>query len=88
MNTAAVDVTSSATEIITAATGTAQRPATILLQNQGSTVVYLGGADVSTSNGIQLKAEAALSLDLLAGETLYGITGGATQEVRYLLSGE
>lgn len=56
---------------------------TITIQNLGSNDVYIGGEDLSTSNGYKLAANAAITLEL-AGE-LWAVTESTTENVRYLL---
>lgn len=53
--------------------------------NNGSAVVYLGGADtVTTSNGIPLAVGGSRTIDLRLGAVVYGISGSAGQDVRVL----
>lgn len=56
---------------------------TVTIQNLGSNDVYIGGEDVSVSNGYKIAADAALTLEL-AGE-LWAVTESTTENVRYLL---
>lgn len=45
--------------------------------NDASVPVYLGGADVSTSNGYKLAAGAQLSIDMDIIQDLYAISGSS-----------
>lgn len=50
----------------------------------GGVAVYLGGSDVTTSNGVSVGAGESFSLDLSINESLYGIVATSTQGVRVL----
>ena len=51
----------------------------------GAGVVYVGGADVTSSNGMLTEKNAVpFELFLPAGETLYAITASGTEEVRVM----
>lgn len=54
------------------------------IKNIGSADVYLGGSSVTTATGLALGASAAMSLDLDAGENLYGIVATGTVLVRVM----
>ena len=55
----------------------------VLIKNIGSKNVYIGPAAVSTSNGYQLKPDAAVAMDTEA--TIYGVCGaGETTTTCYL----
>jgi hypothetical protein len=62
---------------------------TVLVQNpSGGASVYLGGSDVTTNSyGYVLVGGADLSIDLLFGESLYGVVASSTQTVRVLRQG-
>jgi hypothetical protein len=52
----------------------------------GNTTVYLGGSDVSTSNGLNTeKHTTPLEMFLPINEQLYGIVASATEDVRVLI---
>lgn len=76
-NTVSVGV---AATLIVAASGTRQ---SLILQNLGAADVYIGGSAVTTANGLKLASGASLTID---GTTaaVYGISGTAGQDVRYL----
>lgn len=74
---AAISVGTTPTKLQATLTG----PATTLIQNKHTTAIYVGGPDVSTTNGIEIAAGASLSFD---GAGLYGIVAAATADVRVL----
>lgn len=58
----------------------------IHLHALSNTPVYLGGADVTTSNGYLLeKDDGAHVLQLPLGETLYGIVSTGTETISVLM---
>ena len=79
-------VTSTASEVIAA------EPATrlVYLHVLGNGVVYLGGSDVTTTNGLLTeKAAAPQPLTIPPGENLYAVTAvGVTEELRVLVQGD
>lgn len=60
-----------------------------LLKNAAATIdVYLGDANVTTSTGLLWgTADPPVSIDLEAGETLYGITTSGTATIHVLRQG-
>lgn len=52
----------------------------------GGATVYLGGSNVSTSNGFPLAATESFSMDCLPGDALYGVVAASTQAVNVLRS--
>lgn len=61
----------------------------VLVQNpSASTVVYIGGAGVTTSSyGVALAGGSDISIDLQQGEILYGVVASSTQAVNVLRAG-
>jgi hypothetical protein len=61
----------------------------VLVQNPSEdTIVYIGGAGVTTSSyGVALAGGADISIDLLQGEVLYGVVASSTQNVNVLRAG-
>jgi peroxiredoxin len=80
MSHAAVTVGNTATQIAASALTDRRK---ILVQNNGNKVVYLGGASVSTSNGIALNSGGSAELELGPGVALYGIAS-ANVDVRFM----
>ena len=60
---------------------------TVYLNVVGNSTAYLGGADVTDSNGLpKVKHTSATALFVPAGETLYGVMAtGVTETLRVLL---
>jgi len=79
-----VSVTGTATAL--PATGLVGREAIAIYNNTSATeVLYIGGSDVTTSNGFPLTSSApAITLDLDATVIIYGISDGTTVDVRVL----
>jgi hypothetical protein len=59
----------------------------VALYNSGAATVYVGGSAVTTANGFPLAAAGTLSIDLAAGEELYGIVASSTNTVSVLCQG-
>jgi hypothetical protein len=64
----------------------------LLVQNNGSAAVFVGGPSVTTSGanaGVQIAAGATLTVPTTGAEplSLYGIVATATQNVSYLFPG-
>ena len=58
---------------------------TVYLHVAGAGTVYIGGSDVTSSNGMQTEKNAVpFQFVLPAGETLYAITAAGTEELRIL----
>lgn len=57
----------------------------IYLHTLGAGTVYIGGEDVTSSNGMLTEKNAVpFSMRLPAGETLYAITASGTEQVRVM----
>jgi hypothetical protein len=79
----AVSVTGTATALpASGITG----PTTVrtLIYNNGTATIYVGGSDVTTSNGIPIEVGSSLGMDVTVTETLYGIAASGTHNVRVL----
>lgn len=90
IKTTAVTVGTSATRIDTVVEGADHNTlSSVLPYNNGSQTVYIGGADVTTTNGAPIPAGTwgpAFS-DVDTGEGIYGIVAATTAEVRVLEQG-
>lgn len=75
-----VSVTTSATQL--PATTLAKRRA-VGIYNAGSVTVYVGGSDVTTSNGWPVAVGAAITFDI-GRAALYGIVSTGTCDVRVM----
>ena len=72
------------------ATATVIVPATafdqsVYLHNSGGGIVYLGGSNVSTTNGYKLDNGEKLSIMVGDHEALYGVTASGTNVVGVLI---
>lgn len=59
----------------------------IVRNNDASIIVYLGGPDVTTSNGFPLAAGASIPVSGYAGEILYAVAASGTPVIRLLEQG-
>lgn len=61
-----------------------------LIHVAGNNIIYLGGSDVTTANGLNTeKGAVPLEVTVPAGETLWAIAnGGVTETVRVLTQGD
>lgn len=82
VQTAAVSVGAVAIEL-TASLATRR---TILIQNNGSAAIFIGGASVTTSDGVKLDAGQMIEIAATNNVKIYGISAG-TVNVRCLESG-
>jgi hypothetical protein len=81
MISATITVATTPTLLVAAATGTR----TIYLHVIGNTIVYLGGATVTTAAGTAVeKHTSPIDITLRDGDTLYGIVTNGTADVRVL----
>lgn len=86
VSSAAVSVTTSATALDQTDTSEngSQFGQSLLLRNNGSQTVYLGGSAVSTANGYPLGVGEEKAVRLDSSEKIYGIVAATTCEVRVL----
>lgn len=61
--------------LLAAADDSAQR--VTVHNNESAQQVFLGGSDVTTSNGVHLDGKEERQITLNPGESLYGIAGGS-----------
>ncbi len=83
LQSTAVPVLSTATLVYSTINGQSGAPAGVSIYNNGSQTVYLGGPNVTIADGFPLGSNEYVSVDLISGETLYGIADSTT-EVRVL----
>jgi len=81
----AVSVSTVAT-LITSEGGaaTAQSPVGVYLANVGSSTVYIGGDDVTTSNGYPVAGTSTATFYMFPKDDLYGISASGSINVRVL----
>ena len=77
-------------QVSVGATATVIVPATafdqsVYLHNSGGGIVYLGGSNVSTTNGYKLDNGEKLSIMVGDHEALYGVTASGTNVVGILI---
>ncbi len=76
-----VTVATTPTLLVAGATGTR----TIYLHVEGNTIVYLGGATVTTAAGTAVeKHTSPIPIELRDGDSLYGIVASGTVDMRVL----
>ena len=75
-----VSITNAATAIVAARAG---RRAVMII-NHGATDVSIGGASVTTSNGLLLTGTAGAAVSIPTTAAVYGIVGTGTQTVSYI----
>lgn len=75
-----VSVTNAATAIVAARAG---RRAVMII-NHGTTAVYIGGASVTTANGLFLTGTAGAAVSIPTTAAVYGIVSTGTQTVSYI----
>jgi hypothetical protein len=85
----AVTVTTSATRLDTTTDqDDAMSGESFAVYNASAAVVYLGGSDVTTSNGVPVAATSwGPSFDLSISDQIYGIVAASTSEVRVIETG-
>ena len=55
------------------------------LHNSSGAVIYIGGSDVSSTNGYHLNSAESLTLTLLPGNSLYGSTGSGAKDLAFFV---
>jgi hypothetical protein len=59
----------------------------VAIQNLGAADIYVGGDDVSTSNGIKVASNGGeYAVDTQADDVLYAVSGSAGNDVRVMLT--
>lgn len=59
----------------------------LLVQNTSAGAVFLGGADVTTANGLEVVEDGIVEVFGRSGEVLYGRVASSTSDVRVLAQG-
>jgi len=87
IQSAAVSVGTTATALNAAESAGSDR-VSLVVYNNGASTIYVGGSDVTTSNGVPIAAGASLAVNELdVAERLYGIVASGTVEARVLRQG-
>jgi hypothetical protein len=76
-----------ATLILAAAQAAAAGPAGWFYLSNGSSIVYLGGPEVTSANGAPVAASGTLTGFLFPGDAIYVATGSGTSTVGVLQTG-
>jgi hypothetical protein len=88
VQSASVTVATTATALNVAETGASDKVSVFVRIPSGSVTVYIGGSDVTTSNGVPFVASESVSIpDLANGEVVYACVAAATQAVSVLRTG-
>jgi len=58
-------------------------PIKLNLHNSSGGVIYIGGSNVSSSNGYHLSNNEGLDLTLLSGNSLYGLSGSGSRDIAW-----
>lgn len=61
--------------------------ASLLIRNIGSTSAFIGGADVTASDGFEIEAGAMISVDLAARTAIYAVTSSGSTTLQLLQAG-
>jgi len=56
----------------------------IYIHHQSGNFIYIGGDDLTTSNGLHIEKDQTLTIELPANQTIFAISSHADQEVRIL----
>ena len=84
MKSRVFSVGTTAVEIV----ATEPRNRTALIHVAGNNIVYLGGSDVTTANGLATEKNAVpITVEISAGETLWAIAS-VTESLRLLVQGD
>ena len=51
----------------------------MVIRHQGTNSIFLGGSGVTTGNGIELKTDEMIAIDLDDGASIYGIVASGTE---------
>lgn len=71
--------------IYTSNNGHAEAPQGLeVWNNDASITIYVGGEDVTTANGRPVRAQSAVTIDLISGDEVYAIAASGTPEIRLL----
>lgn len=79
--------TTTAAIIVNADAGDRLHPVQAIVRTDGATTVYLGGSDVTSSNGFALPQDTAVTVELVAGDDLYAVTAAGTSAMSVLKTG-
>lgn len=69
---------------VPASQGSSGAVSSVYLANTGAVTVYLGGVNVSSSNGAAVAANGTLTLSLFSGDQLYAVTASSSSTLTVL----
>lgn len=78
IKTTATSATTTAAQLVDAANASATSPLGVYVANVGSTTIYLGGSDVTTSNGFPVLGTTSVQLYLQPGDNLWAVATTST----------
>jgi len=85
MKSRAFTITTTSSEVVAAEPLTRS----VYLHVGGNGIVYLGGSDVTSANGLPTeKHTTPIEIKILAGETLHAIVATGTESLRVLVEGD
>lgn len=87
VSSSAVTVTNSATALNAASDSDSRAGFSVLVYNNGSSTVYIGGPSVTSTTGVPLTASNSISVDVYPGDVLYGITASGSVSCIVLSAG-
>ena len=56
----------------------------VYIHHQSNNSIYIGGSDVTTSNGLHIEKDDTVAIDLPSRQDIYAIASHAAQEIRVL----
>ena len=86
MKSSQATITATAAAIVDGSAGNNGYPLSATVKNSGATTMYVGGSDVTNSNGFAVGAGEAVSVDLV-NDILYAVTASGTTTVQILRVG-
>jgi len=81
MISTSVTVATTATALVT---GVRDSGGIVQVHNNGSNTVFVGGADVTTSNGYPIPSTEYRAFPIRPGDVLYGVVAASTENVRVI----
>ena len=65
--------------------GTSPNPYTLIIHNESaSNNIRLGGADVTSANGLELHSHSSVTLQMFAGDSIYAVTTSGSHDISWL----
>lgn len=86
IKSSSVTVGTTAVPLHTPGSGRASSPQGVAIENRGAAAIFIGGADVTTANGMSVAANGYISIDVAADDVVYAISTAAGNDVRVVLT--